>query len=193
VGGVIIFFDNQIFFEKIEKYCPLTKDKIAELAFASSDLVQSFDRGEIDPKEFYSRAIKRLEAKIGYKAFYAIYNDVFSLNTPVLKTLAKLKGDYRLLLLSNTDIMRFGFIKKNFPKMMIFDEYILSYEVGFMKPHPRIYREALKRTGVEAQHCIFIDDRIENIVAASELGIKGILFEPHTDLESALQALGLRF
>jgi len=155
--------------------------------------VKAFDRGDITAEEFYNQATTILEAKIDYDKFFSIYNDVFSLNPQILEILKKLKGKYRLVLLSNTDVMRFGFVKKKFPEIMIFDAYVLSYEVGAMKPHPRIYDEALKKAGVEASECVFIDDIEENIEAARKLGIKGILMTPQTDLEAALQEMDLSF
>jgi FMN phosphatase YigB (HAD superfamily) len=96
-------------------------------------------------------------------------------------------------LLSNTDTMRFGFIKRKFPEILIFDEYVLSFEVGFMKPHPQIYKEALERAGFRAKECVFIDDREENIEGAAKLGINGIHMGPQTDLEVILKEKGLSF
>ena len=193
LGRVIIFFDNNIFFEKIANYCPFSKEEIAELTSAHLEIVRSFDEGKITPEEFYNQVTKVLQASIDYDSFYSIYNDVFSLNPPVLEIMQRLKGNYRLVLLSNTDVMRFGFVKKKFPEIMIFDEYILSYEVGSMKPHPQIYREALKRTGVKAEECIFIDDKEENVKIAQRLGINGIQMGPQTDLEAILQGMDLSF
>lgn len=193
LGKVIIFFDNNIFFEKIANFCPFTKEEIRELTSSHFYLVESFDKGEISPEEFYGQVIDKLKAKIDYDNFYSIYNDVFSLNPPILKIMKRLKKNYRMILLSNTDLMRFGFIKKKFPEIMIFDEYILSFEVGFIKPHPQIYRETLRRVGAKAKECVFIDDREENIKAAAKLGINGILMEPQTNLETVLQETGLSF
>jgi putative hydrolase of the HAD superfamily len=193
LGRVIIHFDNTIFFEKIANYSSLSIGEIAELASTHSSPRKAFDRGEITAEEFYNQATTILEAELDYDNFYSIYNDVFSLNPPILEILKKLKGKYRLVLLSNTDVMRFSFIKKKFPEIMIFDAYVLSYEVGAMKPHPRIYDEALKKAGVEAKECVFIDDIEENIEAAQKLGIKGILMTPQTDLEAALQEMDLSF
>ena len=89
--------------------------------------------------------------------------------------------------------MRFGFIKKKFPEILIFDEYVLSFEVGHMKPHPLIYIKALEKAGVKANESIFIDDIKENIEAAQNLGIGGILFGPQTNLEAELREKGLSF
>jgi len=193
LGKVIIFFDNNIFFAKMADYCPFSKEEIRELTFAHFDLVEYFDCGRITPKEFYNQVVQHLKASIDYDTFYSIYNDVFSLNPHVLKIMDRLKRNYRLVLLSNTDIMRYGFIKRKFPEVQIFDEYVLSYEVGFMKPHPQIYRQALNKAKAGAEECVFIDDREENIEPAVKLGMNVIHFSPRTNLESALQDMGLSF
>jgi epoxide hydrolase-like predicted phosphatase len=193
LGKVIIFFDNNIFFEKIADYSPHSKEEIRELALAHFELVEFFDKGEITPQDFHARVIQKLEAHIDYDTFFSIYNDVFSLNPPVLQIMKRLKRKYRLVLLSNTDTMRFGFVKKKFPEILIFDEYVLSFEVGFMKPHPQIYKEALKKAGFPAKECVFIDDREENIKAAAKLGINGIHLGPQTDLAAILKETGLSF
>ncbi len=193
LGKVIIFFDNNIFFEKIANFSPFLKNEIRELTSAHFDLIESFDKGDLTPKEFYNQAIRKLEARIDYNKFYSIYNDVFSLNPPVLQIMKRLKRNYRLVLLSNTDVMRFSFVKNKFPEIMIFDEYVLSYEVGFMKPHPQIYKEALKRAAVKPKECIFIDDLEGNIEAAAKLGINGIHLGPLTDLEAILKEMRLSF
>ena len=191
LGRVIIHFDNFIYYEKMADFSPFSTEKIAELASAHSSPRRAFDKGEITPEEFHDQVTAQLEAKIDYDDFYSIYNDVFSLNPPVLDILKRLKKNNRLILLSNTDVMRFGFIKKRFPEIMIFNAYVLSYEVGEMKPHPRIYEEALKSAGAEARECVFIDDIQENVEAAQKFGIQGILMTPQTNLEDSLREKGL--
>lgn len=193
LGGVIIFFDNQIFYKKMADFCPFTQEEIGKLAFAESGLRESFDRGEISPQEFYEGVVEKLKARIDHDEFFSIYNDVFSLNLPVLEVMKRLKANYKLVLLSNTDVMRFEFIKQKFPEIMIFDSYVLSFEIGIMKPHPHIYQEALKKAGTKAEECVFIDDREENIRAAERLALKGILFETHSNLESILKEMNLSF
>jgi len=193
MGKVILHFDRGIFYEKIGGFCPYSKDEVKELTLQNFDIVISFNEGAISPEEFYRRVISKLKAKIGYDEFYAIYSDVFFLNSPVLDIMKRLKRRYKLILLSNTDVMHFTFIKKKFPEILIFDDYILSYEVGAMKPDPRIYEEALKRTGFKPEECLFIDDMEENIKSAQKLGIKVILMEPRTDLEAVLRGMDLSF
>jgi HAD superfamily hydrolase (TIGR01509 family) len=45
-----------------------------------------------------------------------------------------------------------------------------------MKPDPRIYYVALERLGVSPPQAIFVDDFIENVDAARQLGMQGIHF-----------------
>lgn len=193
LGKVIIFFDNTIFFKKIADYCSFTAEEIAKLVSDHIDLIKYFDTGKITPLEFYNQVVKILKAKIDYETFFVIYNDVFFLNPPVVEVLKKLKSKYRLILLSNTDVMRFGFVKKKFPDVLIFDEYVLSFEAGYMKPHPEIYRKALQKAEARAEESIFIDDLESNVKAALSLGMDAILFGPQTDLESSLRDKGLIF
>lgn len=147
LGKVILWFNNTIFYRRMTAYCPHSEGEIREIVHRSAEFVELFDSGKITPREFYARAIQKLDARVSYEDFFAAYRDVFSLNRPALDVLIKLRGKYRLILLSNTDVVRFAYIKSKFPEILIFDEYVLSFEVGSMKPHPEIYREALKGEG----------------------------------------------
>ena len=57
-----------------------------------------------------------------------------------------------------------------------FDDLVISAEVGLAKPDPAIYRLALDRLGVQAERSIFVDDFESNIAAASEMGMRAVLF-----------------
>jgi putative hydrolase of the HAD superfamily len=191
LGKVILFFDNHIFFRKMAEYCSYSAQDITERVHLHWDLIRSFDTGKIEPEVFYMEVVQRLDAKVEQDTFFRIYNDVFSPNPPVLDILRKLRTRYKLVLLSNTDVMRFGFIKKKFPEILIFDDYILSYEVGYMKPHPEIYQEALKKARVRAEECVFLDDLPENIEGARGEGMETILYGPQTDLEAILRKMNV--
>jgi len=193
LGKVIIFFDNDIFLNKMTHYSPFSLGEMKELVVENFELVESFDRGKMTPEKFYQEVVARFRAKIDYHSFFRIYNDIFTLNPPVLNIMRKLKSQYRLVLLSNTDVMRYGFIRKTFPEILFFDAYVLSYEVGYMKPDSRIYKMALMKAEAKAEECLFIDDRQENIEAALDLGLQAIHFGPQTDLETSLQEYGLSF
>jgi epoxide hydrolase-like predicted phosphatase len=193
LGNVILKFDNSIFFRNMSQFSPHNPDQMARIVKENLGLLRDFDTGKISPLEFYKEVSQKLQLATDFESFFSAYNDVFGPKTEVLKILMQLKTKYRLILLSNTDAMHVGFIKKKFPEMFFFDDYVLSCEVGWMKPHPRIYQIALRRAKAEAGECVFIDDIEENIEGAAKMGIHTILFTPQTDLEAELRKLNISF
>jgi FMN phosphatase YigB (HAD superfamily) len=192
-GRVVLWFDNTPFYLKMTAYCSKSVDEIRTIVHRSAEFYESFDRGELTPRQFYERAVALLDARISYDEFVSAYIDIFSRNQPVLDLYRGLKGKYKLMLLSNTDPLRFGFARGKFPDAMFFDDYVLSYEVKALKPGPEIYQEAVKRSGMPAASCIFIDDMEENVEGAAAVGLKTILYKPGTDLGNALRTLGVSF
>ncbi|MCB1483058.1 MAG: HAD family phosphatase [Rhodobiaceae bacterium] len=79
-----------------------------------------------------------------------------------------------------------------YPFLSEFDVTVVSGEEGLLKPDPEIYRRLLKRTGLQATDCIFIDDRKDNVDAASELGFRTIHFTTPETLRMDLIRLGVR-
>ena len=193
LGKVVLWFDNTVFYRKMTAYCSKSVDEIREIVHRSPEFITLFDQGALTPHEFYERAVALLGARIGYDEFVAAYIDVFTRNQPVIDLYKRLKGRYRLILLSNTDPIRFGFVREHFPDILFFDDFVLSYEVRALKPDSEIYREALKKAGAPPASCVLIDDMEENIRGAAALGLKTVLYKPDTDLESALRSPGVSF
>ena len=61
--------------------------------------------------------------------------------------------------------------------LKIFEEIIISAEVGMAKPDSSIFLHACDQIGVAASNTVFVDDMVENVDAAIDLGMHGILFE----------------
>jgi HAD superfamily hydrolase (TIGR01509 family) len=58
------------------------------------------------------------------------------------------------------------------------DEFVLSFEVGAVKPDPKIFTTALERLGVEASEAVMIGDSEEADGGARELGCGFVLVDP---------------
>jgi len=69
----------------------------------------------------------------------------------------------------------------------IFDEIVISGEVGLRKPEPEIYRYTADRLGVPAETCVFIDDFSVNVEGADAVGMTGML---HRDPRETIARLG---
>jgi HAD superfamily hydrolase (TIGR01509 family) len=77
------------------------------------------------------------------------------------------------------------------------DEFVLSFEVGAIKPDAAIFETALARLGVEAAHAVMVGDSAEADGGARAVGCGFILVDPlptveRTDgLKSALTDFGM--
>jgi epoxide hydrolase-like predicted phosphatase len=58
----------------------------------------------------------------------------------------------------------------------LFDEVVLSGDLGIVKPNPEIYNHALEILHVAASEAIFVDDRKVNVDAAENCGIRSLVF-----------------
>ncbi|CAM4242365.1 HAD family phosphatase [Nocardia ninae] len=61
------------------------------------------------------------------------------------------------------------------------DAIVLSCEVGYAKPDPRIYIAALQRVGARPEEALFIDDTPGHVAIARSLGMAGHLHTSTSD------------
>ncbi len=179
LGNVIICFDHMIAARRIAHYCNKDAQEIYNLFFYSS-ITEQFDSGKINQKEFFRqvKSMLLLNKNLSESAFFDIWNDIFWENPGIEEVLVEIKSKFNnLLIISNVNKPHFEYILKRFPVVGLADEIILSYEVGALKPDPRIYEIASKKSGSLPQETFYTDDRRDLIVAAKELGFKAFLFE----------------
>lgn len=60
------------------------------------------------------------------------------------------------------------------------EEFVLSYEVGAMKPDPAIFNLALQRLGLPAEQTLMVGDSVDADGAARDLGCAFALVDPTT-------------
>jgi epoxide hydrolase-like predicted phosphatase len=71
----------------------------------------------------------------------------------------------------------------------IFDDAVISAEVGMHKPELEIYELACKRIGVPAERCLFVDDLRENCEGAEAVGMTAIRHREPAETIARLQEL----
>jgi epoxide hydrolase-like predicted phosphatase len=71
----------------------------------------------------------------------------------------------------------------------LFDQIVISGEVGLRKPDAEIFRMATERIGLPAGECVFVDDLPGNIQAAEGVGMRGVLHEETAATISELERL----
>ena len=76
----------------------------------------------------------------------------------IFPMLQKLRGmGYKTAILSNCSEEEVALLRES-ELAELTDELILSYETGFCKPQPEIYRLTAERLGVSLESCIFVGD-----------------------------------
>jgi glucose-1-phosphatase len=186
LGNVLLNFDNTVFFRRLAEVSRLTAGEIGRVVRENADLAVLFEKGAVSEIDFHRNARDLLATEADFGTFFDLYCDVFSLNPPVLDLYRRLRPKLKMVLVSSTDIMRWTFIKRRFPEVLIFDAYALSFELGAMKPDPLVYREALRLVGAGPESAVFIDDLAANVAGAEKAGIRGIVYRPGMDLAAEL-------
>jgi putative hydrolase of the HAD superfamily len=69
------------------------------------------------------------------------------------------------------------------------DVVVNTSRIGVAKPDPRAYAIAVELVGVPPEHCLFVDDTHENVVAAREAGMTAVHYRQISDLSGALASL----
>jgi putative hydrolase of the HAD superfamily len=191
LGGVIVPLDFPRAYQALEGRTPYPASEIPA-RIASTGLVPELETGRIEPEAFAERICDALGLRVSYEEFCELWSTVFPPRTLIPEgLLAGLRRRHRLLLLSNTNAIHFPYIRRNFPILEHFDDFVLSYEVGAMKPAREIYREAIARSGCEPQECFFTDDVADNVEAARREGIDAEQFHGYEQLERDLRARGI--
>lgn len=187
LGKVIIPFDFQRGYDRMAPLCAYAPAEIPE-RLRSCDLVTRFESGQVEPEVFVKELSAILGLNVKYEEFCAIWSSIFLPETLIPESLlVELHRRYRLLLLSNTNAIHFPMVRDSYPLLRHFDDYILSYEVGALKPSPQIFREAIRRARCLPEECFFTDDIAAYVEAARKEGIDAVQFESREQIERELK------
>jgi putative hydrolase of the HAD superfamily len=189
-GGVICTFDYRIFCQRLAGRTGRTTDQVFASAFGDR-LQREFETGRLSGPAYHRVVMDRLGADVPYEEFFPMYGDIFTEIPATCDLLRRLHARYLLYLLSDTNEIHFGYVRETVGILRVFRECIVSYQVGAMKPDPRIYGEALRRSGLPATACVFVDDRPANVEGAARVGMHALLFQSPEQFAAELTRLGV--
>lgn len=187
LGGVLYDLDRQHCIDALIEIG--IKDAAAYLSdYKQEGVFRQIEEGEIDNKTFYNE-IRRIAGKeITDEAIQKAWNSfLVEIPTYKLQLLSQLKQRFKIFMLSNTNAIHFEEAIPNEFKQLgasindYFDRLYLSYEMGTSKPHRKIFDLLLADSGIKASEALFIDDSLENIRTAKELGFSTYLAQPKED------------
>jgi glucose-1-phosphatase len=189
MGNVLVHFSHERMCAQIGDLCRRTGSQVRS-ALIDSGLQWDFERGRLTEAEFHRRLEQLFGCTLDFERLVHAGSDIFELNRPIVPVLKNLKaGGSRLVLLSNTSISHFQFVYRNFGVLDLFDEFVLSYEVGALKPQPEIFRAALEKIACSPAECFYTDDIPEYVAAGRSHGLQAEVF---TDVPSLIAQLNRR-
>ena len=192
MGNVLLYFDRQLFLNRLD-VTEAEKQLLLRRVFLSTEWVQ-MDRGTLDEPQ----AEARMCADLPEHLHSAVHTLVSKWDEPILpipgmyELVEELKAKgYGIYLLSNASHRQHEYWKK-VEVEHLFDGTIISADEGVMKPGAEYFLRALKRFGLKAEECFFVDDQPANVEGAAYCGIPGAVF--HGDaalLRSRMKAAGI--
>ena len=110
-------------------------------------------------------------------------------NEPLFKFMREeLKPKYKIGMLSNASA---NWLPELFlaEDIKLFDDIILSYEVGMAKPDPDIYELDARRLKIKPQESILVDDVDRYCQGAQAAGMQAVLYQDFDQMKTELQKL----
>jgi HAD superfamily hydrolase (TIGR01509 family) len=73
--------------------------------------------------------------------------------------------------------------------LKLFDDIVLSYKVGLIKPESEIYELSAKNLEVKAEECVFVDDILRYCQGAENTGMNTVWYQDFPDFKKDLKAI----
>jgi 2-haloacid dehalogenase len=190
-GGVLVEWDPRLVYRRLLDNDDAIARFFEEVGFFAWNLEQ--DRGRPWPE-----AVSQLCARFPHhRDLIRAYDERWeeSIVGPIegtVRILERLRAkNFPLVGLTNWSPAKFAQTRGRYEFFTLFDDIIVSGEIGLVKPDPAIFEWTLRRIGRTAPECIFIDDSHHNVNAAAAMGFDAIQFRSPTQLEEELRARGI--
>lgn len=190
IGGVLLNWNNTYLFEDVDNTLLIDESQRHDAWKSNMDLLEV---GKITEEEFWSKFTKEvgITEKVPSNLMTRAIESKSFLNEDVLSIAKRMRElGLKTGILSNTNTPHSNYLKR-LHFFEHFDEVVLSQEIGYRKPESEIYTYTLKKLGILGNDAFFVDDLPENVEAANEVGIHGILFQGVEKLRSNIVGLGV--
>ena len=191
LGNVLIEWNSEKILTSFEP--EKERQQILRQVIFESGVWHQTDKGELSLKEACDEVPVQLD-----DSYHSAVQNIFYNWYEVVEVYSGLQEQiglwadqgYRIYILSTTCEIFYRIEKAGLlPIYPLLSGYILSSEVGIVKPELEIYQKLLKKYGIEPTESVFIDDIQANLDTAAELGFETILAEKESDNILAMQDL----
>ncbi len=189
LGNVLVFHDNALLCQRLAERTGGSFEKVANAL--SGPLSDAINRGALDGEGIRREVCAVLGGDIPEAEFFDLWSSHFTPYEAMVPRIEALARKVRLVLLSNTNVLHWEFLRPKLPVLNHFHTLLTSFELGLAKPDQAIFRKALEVGGAPPEATVFFDDVPAYVEAASEVGIHGRVFTTAEAFDQQLSALGL--
>jgi len=190
LGNVLLFFDYHQAARQMAEVAGVTPEVVWKAVFEDG-LLESYEQGIMDGPHFYQAFCELTGSEPDYEALEQAGSEMFRMNTTILPVLHELAtSGYRLGVMSNTCASHWEYVSGRYEFLRrVFETFVLSFEVGALKPDAKIYHAAIDKAGVPAGSILFIDDRPENVAGAQKAGLVALHYADTLQLDRELRKI----
>jgi HAD superfamily hydrolase (TIGR01509 family) len=152
---------------------------------------RDYAEGRMSVEEFYKTFCERAGLNLDFSSFKKEWNAVFKPMKGMDKIVREVRNSYKTGLLSDIGPLHWEYLNKKMAVLKNFNNPVLSYRIGFLKPHPQTYLLAADSVETLPKQCLFIDDREVNIKGAKKTGMQAIQFRNPVQLRRDLKSMGV--
>lgn len=193
LGGVLLDIDFKLS-EKAFAELGVTNFSDFFNQFHSNDLFRRLETG-MDDDLFYDDLRAATGLSLSNEQIRDAWNALLlDFRPESVAVLPQLRNKYELYLLSNTNEIHLQEFQRRYevwrPGQVfddLFDAAYYSHRIGHRKPNASAFEYVLQKHGLNATETIFIDDSINNIEAAQQLGLQTV----HLKAGMKVEELGL--
>jgi len=150
------------------------------------------ERGEIRGEELLGRISAMARRPLDPAELREHWLDMFDRAHDMFDLAEGLKGEYRVLLLSNIGDLHWEHLNARYGFEQLAHGVVTSFRVGAIKPSPAIYRETERMFGIDPAATVFVDDLPPNVTGAQACGWQAIHHRNADETCRQLHALGVR-
>jgi glucose-1-phosphatase len=191
LGGVIVDIDFGRAIAAWAPYSALQPDELRQ-SFKHDDQYNRHERGEITANEYFEHLATTLQLTATVEQIEHGWNAIFL--GEILETrklVESMRGVLPCYAFTNTNASHMATWSRLFPDVVTaFDRIFASYQLGMRKPERKAFERICMLTGLPAESILFFDDLAENVRAAQDAGLQGVLVESPKSVATSLRALG---
>ena len=184
IGGVLLRTEDRRVRQMLEEKYQLPPGGVDALVFDSVPASQS-TVGLTERVKIWQHVAEQLSlTPHQLEAFKVTFWQGDQIDHKLLEYIESLKGSHITALLSNAWLGTRQYLADQFHihEGITVDYLLISSELGVAKPDKKIYKILAETLQCNFYQILFVDDFIENIEAAKELGINTIHYQPGMEL-----------